>query len=401
MILFIYFQALALLSFFSLGTVLLRWSYEPQYKKYYQQFGNDTPLIKIRVPADMNVFDHYSDKLTSLSAKDLENIIVENEERCKHVPLLVYDCSSSFCGGWGDRQKGMVTAFLLALLTKRHFVVQITKPCDIENFLEPALYNWKVCKQYINQGLQPNETLQQRGILREVARMDFETEWNKRIVIIHLNAYGMEKIKLHKYAKERVGWLFDRTNPEIIRMILQALFKPRANLQNEINNFVNSKTENGQTLVCTHIRIGQNPSIPRDSKLPTNMFANVSEIFSFLKQYDDGAKYVIYIATDSDDVRQKAFETFANYVNVNRRIVHVDNFKNIQNETEICDGFNTVLFEHYLLSTCDRLIITRSNFGATAAYLRGRSDNLFLYHTYINQVIKTNLTNIQVVYHFV
>ncbi|CAF1473959.1 unnamed protein product [Didymodactylos carnosus] len=49
---------------------------------------------------------------------------------------LIYSCIRE-CGGWGDRQRGLESAFLLALITDRRFMIEMNFPCDIRTALQP------------------------------------------------------------------------------------------------------------------------------------------------------------------------------------------------------------------------------------------------------------------------
>lgn len=46
------------------------------------------------------------------------------------------------CGGFGDRLKGILSAYLWSLLDDRQFIVQVNRPCDMVNLLEPNEVNW-------------------------------------------------------------------------------------------------------------------------------------------------------------------------------------------------------------------------------------------------------------------
>ncbi|CAF4166939.1 unnamed protein product, partial [Adineta steineri] len=54
---------------------------------------------------------------------------------------MIYSCKS-FCGGWGDRLRGITSVYILALLTHRRFMIDMNYPCPIAQALEPNLVNW-------------------------------------------------------------------------------------------------------------------------------------------------------------------------------------------------------------------------------------------------------------------
>ena len=56
---------------------------------------------------------------------------------------LIYDCSSGYdCGGYGNRIHGITALLILAMLTKRVFLIQMTNPTDINTFLQPNAIQW-------------------------------------------------------------------------------------------------------------------------------------------------------------------------------------------------------------------------------------------------------------------
>eukprot|EP00758_Cryptobia_borreli_P014603 Tbor_TRINITY_DN5938_c0_g1::TRINITY_DN5938_c0_g1_i1::g.18807::m.18807 len=61
-------------------------------------------------------------------------------------PRLTYSCESHrrgrFCGGMGDRFRGMITVFYLALLSNRRFELYHPVPVPLQQFLRPRLLAW-------------------------------------------------------------------------------------------------------------------------------------------------------------------------------------------------------------------------------------------------------------------
>ncbi len=59
--------------------------------------------------------------------------IFENEKKVKlnnNNRYIVYECieGMGLCGGWGDRLKGIYSAYAWSLLSKRKFYININKP---------------------------------------------------------------------------------------------------------------------------------------------------------------------------------------------------------------------------------------------------------------------------------
>ena len=61
-------------------------------------------------------------------------------------PRLIYNCESNrmgrFCGGMGDRFRGMVSAFYLSLLSNRRFELFHPVAVPLQRYLRPHLLNW-------------------------------------------------------------------------------------------------------------------------------------------------------------------------------------------------------------------------------------------------------------------
>ena len=59
---------------------------------------------------------------------------------------LIYDCTNNDpnyeCGGYGNRIHGITVLLILAMLTKCVFLIQMTKPVDINTYLLPNTIQW-------------------------------------------------------------------------------------------------------------------------------------------------------------------------------------------------------------------------------------------------------------------
>ncbi|KAK0059022.1 hypothetical protein Bpfe_011632 [Biomphalaria pfeifferi] len=58
---------------------------------------------------------------------------------------LIYLCDSKkYCFGLGDRQRGLVSVYLLAEVTNRTFGLVMTSPSNFTEFYQPSLVNWEI-----------------------------------------------------------------------------------------------------------------------------------------------------------------------------------------------------------------------------------------------------------------
>lgn len=58
---------------------------------------------------------------------------------------IIYLCHENMsCCGWGDRQHGILSAYIISLVTNRTFGVDMSSPCPLVNLFHPRLLNWKI-----------------------------------------------------------------------------------------------------------------------------------------------------------------------------------------------------------------------------------------------------------------
>ena len=63
---------------------------------------------------------------------------------------VVYLCDSGLvCGGWGDRQHGVLSAYLISLVTDRTFGVDMSSPCALTSFFHPRIIDWRINSSHL------------------------------------------------------------------------------------------------------------------------------------------------------------------------------------------------------------------------------------------------------------
>ena len=303
-----------------------------------------------------------------------------DDEACEKRNYIVHLCrKGDNCRGWGDRQKGIISSYLLALLTNRFFVIVHDDPCPLTNFLIPNSHNWTSCTDYVlNVPLVQTQTLhyynEEYAFRDAIASTDFDVTLNKQVVFIKTNQIWTTYILANKKAERNIPSTVGKGIMEINRNILKRLFRPTITLQQEIMKYMKNVNQQ-QKLVCSHIRTGKNPSMPQD-KAKKDSQRTVQTIFHFLKKYDIPSQYMIYVATDSDAVKKNLKDTFNSCFTVNQPIVHVALYRAHENA---CKGFKTALLEQHLLSKCHVLVYTRSSFGRLASYMNEVMQGLYYY----------------------
>lgn len=302
-----------------------------------------------------------------------------NNETCTNRNFIVFLClKRPMCGGYADRQKGIISTFLLAMLLNRTFVIIHKDPCKLSEFLTPNLYDWTQCIEYILSVPEENTTrikaVDGYKFRNSIEDRNFTNMFRDQVVFIHTNVIMIKQICSRPSAPYTLPWAVGKSIAEISGIVLRLLFRPNALLENKIRNFMNEIPSSRQ-LICSHIRMGKNPTIPLDNK--RKWTANLTVIFKFLGRFENSSKSTIYVASDSENVRRFAKGNFSSAITVNDPVIHIDRYMKEQSNFT-CTGMQTVVLEQYILSMCDVLLLTRSGFGTMAAYISTRPQTIFI-----------------------
>lgn len=302
-----------------------------------------------------------------------------NNETCMNRNFIVFRCLKwPMCGGYGDRQKGIISTFLIAMLLNRTFVIIHKDPCELSEFLTPNLYDWTQCIEYILSVPVKNTTniwsVGNYKFRNSIQNKNFTDMFRDQVVFIHTNVIMIKEICARPSAPYTLPWAVGKPIAEISGIVLRLLFRPNALLENKIRTFV-KEVPSSRQLICSHIRMGKNPTIPLDDKRPWTI--NLTVIFKFLGRFENSSKSTIYVASDSKNVRRFAKGNFSCAITVNDPIIHIDRYKEDQRNST-CAGMQTVVLEQYILSQCDVLLLTHSGFGTMAAYISTKPQTIFI-----------------------
>ena len=299
-----------------------------------------------------------------------------------------------------------MSTYLMAKLMNRRFAILLDKPCEISRYLLPYEYDWTFCRYYL-------KTAAKRATLIELANPVFPDYIQEKrysaidsilncsenlscqqedAIFIATNEGWIERLTSHPNAMQTIPWAVNKSAPEVYRLALSRLFRPSADITNSVRNFTDS-VGTGKQLICSHIRTGINPTMPHDTPKTRSIVPNVKFIFDWLKAYDDLTKYIIYIATDSDDVKKVAKTKLSNTLTIDLPIVHVDLVRSDQKNIA-CLGMFATLLEQHILAKCNVLLLTASNFGAMAAYMGGDQQKVFRYHHKMHYIMEVNLSQV-------
>ena len=298
---------------------------------------------------------------------------------------LIYHCEN-FCGGLGDRFRGIVNSFILALITNRTYGIHHTMPCPLQNFLRPNKYNWVV-----NQTLKGGITSKVYDLIDHTTlpSPNMTSHLKEDIVYVRMNRDITVRLMDQVDVPKRIPWLTKFSVAKLFESVLSHLFVLSEDLQTDIDEFKKQHVQGNKT-VCVHYRTGKNPTNPNDDE---ERYGNryLKDVWKFLSKFNMSG-HVIYIASDSEHVKREAKTRYPErFIDIHGKILHVDRSKDDAN----CTGFRKGILEHNFLQQCDVILLSRSGFGRTAAFLRTKSENMFcLRETGISMCSKDSLLQI-------
>ena len=306
----------------------------------------------------------------------------DSNENCKSMKFVVYTClEGQHCGGWGDKQTGVMASFLLAKLMRRKFIIQ-DKACGVSKFLMPNKHNWKMCQKYISSVPRTrtmtfdffNNPEEYRAL---VDNLDPERFPLTQVIFIQTNQLWNDLI-LSQLEEEDGGASFGKTVSKVSEWVLGMLFKSADNIQAGMIGFRKQVT-NSRKLICADI-YGNKP----DSKLAdligdTSIHASsINVVSGFLKVFDNPSKYIMYVVSSSKLIREHFDGMFLNVITTDSLIAGIGK-SFTENSNPECEKLFTELLEQRILVECDVLLLTNSNLGIMAAYTSEKMQSVFYF----------------------
>ena len=320
----------------------------------------------------------------------LHQDIINNKREAK---FLVYFCdwTPGGCAGYGDRVRGMISLFYLAILTDRAFLIHWKKPKPLERFLTPKNINWtfpipllETRKHFWKDINGPRKKDLDGWLTRNsstfaslMKKENFNVYFDKPVEIVTSNVYFAESaMQANKYLMQQAQNL--EISPLLpgprryakIGCAFDVLFNKSPGLQNALQNTRKKLRENSAFVIGIHIRLGDNQFGRNNTRVSESDFPKyffcAKRVERKLFNLDDRKQARWFLATDSLLVKDYARKHFAEKViTEENKPEHLDLFK--KDKKPISDeGMMSVLHDHFMLAECDFLVLSRSSFSETA-----------------------------------
>jgi hypothetical protein len=331
-----------------------------------------------------------------------------------HQPIsdktMTYSCHWR-CNGWGDRVRGIVSAYVLALLMRRRFMIDISVPCQLSQALVPNIVDWTFKespkingnkRQQLELQLMYQDGSRELDMLKKIESEDFITMWKPYDdILITTDAYFITPALSNPYTNS--SWLIGRlplreaTQERLFPLLFELLFKPSHATVQAVDAIIQLPY---RKLICVHIRQGRNPTNPLDNIFPTR--TNITSIvIDFIRNDIPIVKLNhtrIFVTSDSDQAIADVSDQFPNLtVTVPGKIMHIHYVGRSKNQTlstkEIYDGFIKTFVEFFVLGECDVSILSHSGFSSWATRRRIDADGtVFVYQDHTRHISQMNIS---------
>ncbi|KAL8617840.1 hypothetical protein ACOMHN_040188 [Nucella lapillus] len=291
--------------------------------------------------------------------------------------FLIFECtSSSICGGWADRQEGLVTVFLLAYLTKRRYGIRMNTPCEITKFIIPNEYNWIVPEAELKgKSTRVISAIDRSSFSAEMPTVDFNAKYTEDVVVLRTNRDLLREIRANPHYRDVLPSWAKQARPEFFRDVWHTLMKPAADLQQRLGKFLQSLHYFSRTrpLVGVHARIGGSKYF-RDANLGDRL-KDIGALWDFIQPHVSNGSD-LFVATDNPDVLKSSAARFGSRHHDAAAVLrHVDRQRS---DPSICQAQGDAILDQLILMRCDILIMSLgSGFSGRAAMIRGINKQLF------------------------
>ena len=313
---------------------------------------------------------------------------------------MIYSCRS-FCGGWGDRLRGILSVYVLALLTDRRFLIDMSYPCDLLKVVEPNAVNWtwsEPSRQANRSQLIINTMASWRAAYRgEIATMikskDIVKDWsNYDDVFLSTNSDYMTPALRNPHLSNRTRQLFtalpmsQATLSGLFALLFELLFQPSLLVRQRVDTIL--AASHRRNLICLHVRVGKNPTNPFDHAFTARANTTKAMIRFVDLNLRNVTSPLIFITSDSGQAVSDVSHRYPNSsMTIVGPILHIDRFD--RSSSVVCDGFVKVLADFYLLGECQTSLLSASGFSSWANRRREQpSANLYVYDERSKQMRK-------------
>eukprot|EP00276_Gloeochaete_wittrockiana_P006052 CAMPEP_0184650320 /NCGR_PEP_ID=MMETSP0308-20130426/7843_1 /TAXON_ID=38269 /ORGANISM="Gloeochaete witrockiana, Strain SAG 46.84" /LENGTH=361 /DNA_ID=CAMNT_0027083755 /DNA_START=222 /DNA_END=1307 /DNA_ORIENTATION=- len=291
---------------------------------------------------------------------------------------VVYHCGGlkKHCGGLADRMIGMVSTFLFGILTDRAVIIRWDYPAPPESVLAHPLVDWRYNItdpiQNATNALLIDWLDQELGYFRDLflKDADLNAKYPQDTIYFHTSrgmVWHAVSESVHSARLRQMGFLPDTAFGCIINHFLH----PHKDLVPTIEEFGRKLRGPGVFSVGLQIRSW-------DEALRTEQEMNFTRVSQYQGYFEcaerlsnlfAGKNQTVYWYLATDDKHVKSFfgKKYAHLLQLddNWTIAHVD-----YNWRDPVAGLRSAVVDHFVLSMCDKVVMTHTSGFGKLAYFR-------------------------------
>jgi len=274
------------------------------------------------------------------------------------VKSIVWRCTG-LCGGLGDRQRGILTSFALALVTNRAFFIDSQEPVPIQQYFHVACprVHWN-----FDESLVEGRTYMEENFLNAFPNIgDFATAnlsyYDPYDVVIQLNNFWQPFNVLRNPSVE-ASHLHSYDAHVLAGCVLNYLLVPRYELQRQVASMFRANSR----IVAAQIRTGD--SQVKNTTVLGDLLQHFRVCIDRIRNRSSNTS-ILFLTSDSDEVHRNLSAAYPNVLTFPGQITHIDGAFGKPHSP--AKAFEKVVLDHVTLSRADYLVISRSGFGEMAA----------------------------------
>ena len=291
--------------------------------------------------------------------EELQRSVIHGDTQ---IGIVVWRCHE-ICGGLGDRQRGILTSFALAIATGRAFFIDSPLPVPLQNYFRLASsdLHWVF----------RDDLLHNRSVLEESFMDGFPSigdyshanlsYYQSFDVVIQKNNFW-NPLSILQNPSVTLRRLFRSYDPSILAgCILNYLLVPASELQVQAVQLGRHYLSNSNVL-AVQIRSGDNQI--KNATVLDDLIAAFERCIDQVSQRSSRG-HALFLTTDSVEVENRTKAIYPELLQFTGPIAHVDGFFGAASNPD--KAFRKVVLDHLMLSYADQLIISRSGFAEFAA----------------------------------
>ncbi|XP_020623331.1 uncharacterized protein LOC110060862 [Orbicella faveolata] len=337
--------------------------------------------------------------------------------------FIVFSCTveSYKCAGYGNRLGGIASLLFLSILTQRALLIEWDQEMPLDTYLVPKGIEWNYSTENIKDldtrihflGKQNHFNTRRNDVLNQ---WEMKTDFVSWLLQTNIQAYfdrPVEKVVSNWYFADfllenpflgqnvdELGIRRERSRYSLIGCAFDFLFQKSRELETRLDAARRSLGLASQApKLGLQIRMGDislHRGLLKNNHIDFKRFMNCARVFgqSLARRKADTVREPVkwFLATDDTAVKRYALKNYPlNAVTLNITPQHINSLTKTTNSEKI-EGMFGVIMDHFLLSECDFLILSKSTFGKTAAALFFHSEGTSIYEDVCGEQLRKGMT---------